>query len=95
MTGVLEIELHLPGVRSLKEKRGLVRPIIDSSRSRYRVAIAEVGHQELHQRALIEVAAVASAAHVVTEELDAVERLAWSSPGVEVVSCRRWWADGE
>ncbi len=95
MIGALEIELHFPSSRSLKEKRALLRPLIDSSRSRYRVAIAEVGFQDLHQRALLEVAAVASAHHVVTEELDAVERLVWASPGTEVVSCRRWWSDGE
>ncbi|MGO9196372.1 MAG: DUF503 domain-containing protein [Acidimicrobiales bacterium] len=95
MIGALEIELHFPAARSLKEKRSLLRPIIDTSRSRYRVAIAEIGHQDLHQRALLEVAAVAAAAHVITAELDAVERLVWSSPGLEVVSARRWWSDGE
>ena len=93
--GALEIELHLPAVRSLKEKRAVLRPIIESSRSRYRVAIAETGYQDLHQRAVIEVAAVASAGRVVTEELDAVERLVWSSPGVEVIASRRWWSEEE
>ncbi|MHB8244594.1 MAG: DUF503 domain-containing protein [Acidimicrobiales bacterium] len=93
MIGVLEIELHFPGARSLKEKRALLRPVIDGSRARYRVVVAEVGYQELHQRALVEVVAVAAAGHVVTDELDAVERLVWSSPGLEVVSARRWWAE--
>lgn len=93
MIGVLEVELHFPAARSLKEKRSLLRPVVESSRSRYRVAIAEVGYQELHQRAIVEVAAVASAAHVVTEVLDAVERLVWSSPGLEVTSTRRWWPE--
>jgi uncharacterized protein YlxP (DUF503 family) len=95
MIGALEIELHFPASRSLKEKRALLRPIIDASRTRYRVAIAEVAYQDLHQRALLEVAAVASAGHVVTDELDAVERLVWSSPGLEVVAARRWWSEGE
>lgn len=93
--GALEIELHFPSATSLKEKRSLLRPLIDSSRTRYRVAVAEVGFQDLHQRALVEVAAVASSARVVTEELDAVERLCWAAPGTEVISCRRWWADDE
>jgi uncharacterized protein YlxP (DUF503 family) len=95
LIGVLEMEVHFPSAHSLKEKRALLRPIIDSSRTRYRVAIAEVGFQDLHQRALVEVAAVAGSGHVVTEQLDAVERLVWSSPGTEVVSARRWWSDGE
>lgn len=95
MVGALEIELHFPSARSLKEKRSLLRPIIDSSRTRYRVAIAEIGYQDLHQRALIEVAAVAAAEHVVTEELDAVERLIWGAPGLEVVMTRRYWAEAD
>lgn len=95
MIGALEIELHLPGCRSLKEKRSVLRPLLETSRSRYRVAIAETRYQDLHQRAVLEVAAVASAGHVVTEELDAVERLVWASPGLEVVEARRWWAESE
>jgi len=45
--------------------------------------------------ALIEVAAVASAGHVVTEVLDAVERLVWSVGGTEVVATHRWWSEAE
>ena len=89
------MDLHFPEAGSLKEKRALLRPLLDASRARYRVAIAETGYQDLHQRALIEVAAVASSARVVTEELDAVERLVWSQTGLEVASTRRWWSDGE
>jgi uncharacterized protein len=91
VVGVLSVELHIPEARSLKEKRATIRPIIESARSRYRVAISEVGFQELHQRTLIEVAAVASAEHVVSETLDAVERLVWSAAGAEVVRCSRGW----
>ena len=95
MIAVLEMELHFPVARSLKEKRSLVRPLVDASRTRYRVAAAEVAYQELHQRAVLEFAAVAAAAHVVTEQLDAVERLVWSSPGLEVVRARRYFVEGE
>ncbi len=95
VVGVLRIELHIPASRSLKEKRATLRPILDTARNRYRVAIAETAYQELHQRARFEVAAVASAAHVVTEVLDAVERLAWSAPAAEVVSAERYWLDDE
>lgn len=95
MIGALSLELHLPAAHSLKEKRSAIRPLLDSARARYRVAAAEVGYQDLHQRSVIEVAAVAAAGHVVTEQLDAVERLAWSLPGIEVVEARRWWSEAE
>jgi len=93
VVGVLRIEVHIGSARSLKEKRAVLRPVLDAARSRYRVGIAEVAYQDLHQRAAIEVAAVASAAHVVTGVLDAVERLVWSAPDLEVISCDRHWAE--
>lgn len=73
----------------------MLRPVIEASRSRYRVAIAETAYQDLHQRAVLEVAAVASAGHVITEELDAVERLVWGAPGIEVVAAQRFWLESD
>jgi uncharacterized protein YlxP (DUF503 family) len=57
------------------------------------VAIAEVGFQELHQRALLEIAAVAAAEHVVNDVLDAVERLIWSAPAAEVIQVSRTFVE--
>src|ERR1019366_6137673 len=95
VVGVLRIEVHIGSSHSLKEKRSALRPIIEGARSRDRVAIAEGGYQDLPQRSGIEVAAVASVEHVVTEVLDAVERLVWAAPDLEVLECdRRWLEDG-
>jgi hypothetical protein len=91
----MSVELHIPEARSLKDKRAAIRPILDTARARYRVAISEVGYQDLHQRALLEVAAVASAEHVVTDTLDAVERMVWSLGGSEVVRTRRRWLEDD
>lgn len=95
MVGVLRVELYLPGSRSLKDKRQALRPILEGSRRRYRVAIGEVDHQDLHRRATLEVAAVSAAGHVVTETLDAVERLVWSMPEVEVVGATRSFLESD
>jgi uncharacterized protein YlxP (DUF503 family) len=93
--GAVVIELHFPACRSLKDKRAVLRPVIEGARSRFAVAVAETGHQDLHQRALVEVAAAAAQAGVVTEILDAVERYVWSLPGLEVVEARRLWLEDE
>jgi len=95
MVGVLYVELYLRQARSLKDKRAALRPVLDASRRRYRVAIAEVDHQDLHRRAALEVAAVASSGHVVTEVLDAVERLIWSTGELEVLETRRSYLEDE
>ena len=87
--GVLELDLLLGDVHSLKEKRSVVRPIVADVRKKFEVSVAEAGHLELHRRALIGVAVVApDAAHCV-EVLDACERLVAARPEVEVLSSRQ------
>ncbi len=51
--GVALLGLHLPEARSLKEKRGSVRPLVERIRNRHHVLVVEAGHQDLHQRATL------------------------------------------
>jgi hypothetical protein len=85
------VELHIPLAHSLKDKRAVVRPIVDGSRHRFGVAAAEVGKQDRWQAAELAFATVASTAGHVEEVLASVERFVWSFPEVEVVSCERHW----
>ena len=89
----MRFDLHLPSCHSLKEKRAVIKPILDGCRRRYAVAAAEVGAQDKWQRAELGVASVASSPAHVTEVLDAVERFVWSFPEVEVVDSERSWVD--
>ena len=89
----LTFELHLPEVHSLKEKRAVVRPIVEGCHHRFRVAAAEVDDQDRWQRAVIGVATVSATVHHAVEVLDAVERFVWSFPEVEVTSCQRDWLE--
>lgn len=72
--GVLHVRLHLPEARSLKDKRQVVRSILDRARSRYRVAAAEVEEQDIHRIAVLGFAAVSESHHhaqeVVTKILE-------------------------
>ena len=51
-------DLHLPGCRSLKEKRMIVRSLKARLRNEFDVSAAEVGAQNLLERAELAVAAV-------------------------------------
>ena len=88
-TGSLGMDLLLGDVRSLKEKRSVVRPIVAELRRKHDVSAAEAGHLDLHRRALIGVAVVAADARHVRDVLDACERLVAARPEVEVLSARR------
>ena len=89
----MRFDLHLPACHSLKEKRAVIKPILDGARHRYSVAASEVGHQDKWQRSALGMATVAPTAGHATDVLDAVERFVWSFPEVEVVDAERVWAD--
>lgn len=78
-------ELFLAHPHSLKEKRAIVKPIIEGIRRRYQAAVAEVDHQDKWQRCAIGVAVVSASQHHADEVMDAIERFVWSFPEVEVV----------
>jgi len=89
--GAIELDILLGDVRSLKEKRSAVRPIVAELRRRFEVTAAEAGHLEKYRRTLIGVAAVAAGAEHVREVLDACERLVAERPELELLSVRRRW----
>jgi uncharacterized protein YlxP (DUF503 family) len=91
----LRLELHLPHSQSLKARRAILRPIIDGGRHRFPVAIAEVGHHDVWQRAAVGVAGVSNSVGRLEQLIDEVERFVWSFPDVDVIDTRRRWLDVE
>jgi uncharacterized protein YlxP (DUF503 family) len=87
--GSLALDLLLGDVRSLKEKRSVVRPVVAELRRKFEVSAAEAGHLDLHRRALVGVAVVAADAGHVRSVLDACERLVANRPELEVLSARQ------
>jgi uncharacterized protein YlxP (DUF503 family) len=87
--GWLEFDLLLGDVRSLKQKRSVIRPVIADLQKRFAVSAAETGSQDLHRRAGIGVAVVSADRGHVVDVLDAAERLVASRPEVDLLSTRR------
>jgi uncharacterized protein YlxP (DUF503 family) len=90
---VVVFELFLPDCHTLKQKRAVIRPILDGMHRRFRVASSEVGRQDKWQRADLAAAAVSGAAAQVSDVLDEVERFVWSFPEIEVLAARRTWME--
>ncbi|HEX5291892.1 MAG TPA: DUF503 domain-containing protein [Streptosporangiaceae bacterium] len=88
--GALTLDLLLGDVRSLKQKRSAVRPIVAEVRRRFPGAsVAETGYLDLHRRTEIGIAVVSSTAGHATEVLEACERFVAGRPEIEVLSARR------
>lgn len=58
VVAIAVFDFHLPHCRGLKEKRAFLRPLKAKLRGDFEISAAEVGHQELLQRAVLGVAAV-------------------------------------
>jgi uncharacterized protein YlxP (DUF503 family) len=60
IVGAAIVEIHVHGSRSLKQKRGVVRSIIQRVRNRFNLSVAEVGGQDTWQRASLGLGIVGS-----------------------------------
>lgn len=78
--GISVFELHVPAARSLKQKRKVVKSLIERIHQRFRVSIAETGFHDLHQRAEISIAAVTLTAREGEKLFEAVRQLIESEP---------------
>jgi len=83
--GILTIELHIPGSRSLKDKRRAVKGVKERIRARFNVSVAEVGETELWQRATLGVVTVSSGRAHAGEMLDKVVDLVRSNTSLELL----------
>jgi uncharacterized protein YlxP (DUF503 family) len=79
---LLTLDIHVPHAQSLKDKRMVVRRIKDRLRSKFNVAVAEVDHQELWQRAQISVVSVGTDESYVRQTLQlSLEDAERNAPG--------------
>jgi uncharacterized protein YlxP (DUF503 family) len=84
--GLLSVELYLPMSQSLKDKRMVLRRIKDRLGA-FNVALAEVAHQDLWQRAGLGIVTVGTARdgveRALQSALDEIDRL---EPGIVTAS---------
>jgi uncharacterized protein len=91
--GVLTLEIHIDDSQSLKDKRHVVKGLKDRLRSRFNVAVAEIGYQDSWQRSLISAVTVSSDRTHADSVLQSVERVAADTLGGMLVGTTVEWID--
>ncbi|MGW0045531.1 DUF503 domain-containing protein [Rhodococcus sp. NPDC003348] len=86
--GALELDILLGDIRSLKEKRSVVKPVI-AALARYGVSVAETGEHDHYRRAAIGVAVASADVKHLNEILDTCERTVAARPELQLLSVRR------
>ena len=85
IAALVVVELHVPAVGSLKAKRGVVKSLMAALRRELEVSVAEVGHQDLWQRATLGVAAAAGSEVGARKVAQNVEKVVYREPRVELI----------
>ena len=85
----LRVELYLPGPQSIKQKRAVLRPLIEGIRRLGSYSVAEVDHQDSWQRAAIGIAIVASDGERLGVRIATLHRYLEARADIEVIDVFR------
>lgn len=87
---LLTVELGIPHAQSLKQKRSAVKGLKDRIRSRFNASVAEVGHLDKWQRAVLAAALVGSDRRHLESEAARLRQLCEEAPDMQIA-----WIDQE
>lgn len=89
IVALARLSLYIPHSHSLKEKRAVVRKVVDRIQARFKLHVAEVGGQDTWQRAVLGFAVVGSDAQKAVHLADEVLRVMESLAEAQVISIDR------
>jgi uncharacterized protein YlxP (DUF503 family) len=72
IVGVMTAQLYLHGVSSLKQKRSIVKSLVERLKSRFNISVSEVDHQDVYTSAIIGVAVVTNEKQFVDRQFDKI-----------------------
>ena len=70
--GILNVELHLNGSTSLKDKRGVLRRLKDRLKNKFNVSVAEVDEMDKWQKAVLGIVTVSNDKKHLSGYLDSI-----------------------
>jgi uncharacterized protein len=70
--GLLTLEIQLPYAHSLKEKRAVVQKLLSRLQSRFNIAVAEMDHQDVWQRATLGIVTISASQKLLESSLQTV-----------------------
>ncbi len=82
--GIMTIGLGIPGAASLKDKRHVLRSLIDRARRKFNVSIAEIDDLDSWTHSVIAVAAVSNSRQHTNRALDSLLDHIEANPEVDV-----------
>lgn len=88
IVGVLTADLMIGGSNSLKDKRQVIKSLLDTIRNRFNVSAAELDELDSWRRSVVGVACISNDQTVANTVLNRVLSLIESDPRLSVMECR-------
>ena len=82
------MELFIPGSRSLKDKRRVVKRLKEQIHNRYNCSVAEIGEKDLWARASLAACVIGDDVRFVNTQLNEIARFAAQKNGAELLDYR-------
>jgi uncharacterized protein len=79
------VTLHAPAMQSLKDKRQILRSLLDRVRRKFNVSIAEVAAHDLHQKIVVGIACVGGTCSIARQIVDQAVRFIEDNCPVDVI----------
>ncbi len=86
---VLKITIFIPGARSLKDKRMVLKRLKDILRNKFNISVAEVGDMDLWQKATVGIALVGNDTAFVDSVADSIMQFIRRENNCEIINERR------
>lgn len=83
--GTLRLDFIVPGSATLKDKRKVMRSMIESLRTRFNASVAEVDYMDLRQRGAVGIVCVSNESFHAKKMLNEIERVVRSRYAIEIV----------
>lgn len=87
--GICTCEIYIFNANSLKSKRSVVKSIIEKSKNRFNISIAEVGENDKWQKSIIAFSTISNDQRLVEETIDKVINFFDSYSEIEIINIKR------
>ena len=83
--GICKIDVYMPTVHSLKEKRHILKCVIERVKNRFNISIAEVDNNDLWQRGSLGIALIGNDCRFVNSSMDKILNFLESNNLFEII----------
>lgn len=87
--GICTCEIFIFNANSLKSKRSVVKSIIEKSKNRFNISIAEVGENDKWQKSIIAFSTISNDQTIVEEIIEKVINFFDSYSEIEIINIKR------